>query len=179
VLSPLTQLSRETHHIGTAGSASARVSRRRDDEIGTLADSINGMLEALQRSGDTQELLKTQLASAQKMEAIGTLAGGVAHIFNNIMTTIIGYSDDVLYRMIPDDPLRPDIDQIRQAGERAASLTQQLLAFGRRQMLQPRTIDLNGVVGETAAMVREMISGHTRLVTRLGATRGMVRIDPN
>jgi sensor domain CHASE-containing protein len=104
VLSPLTQLVRETSRIGTEGMVSARVSRRRNDEIGTLADSINGMLEALQRSEGAQDQLRTQLAQAQKMEAIGTLAGGVARDFNNIMTAIIGYSDYVLNKMEPADP---------------------------------------------------------------------------
>jgi signal transduction histidine kinase len=178
VLSPLTQLSRETSRIGTAGIASARVSRRRSDEIGTLADSINGMLEALQRSEDAQDQLRTQLAQAQKMEAIGTLAGGVAHDFNNIMTAIIGYSDYLLARMGPADPFRTEIDEIKKAGERAASLTYQLLAFSRKQILQPRTIDLNGVVSDTAAMLRQLIGEHIHLVTRLAAAPGVVRIDP-
>ncbi len=112
------------------------------------------------------------------MEAIGTLAGGVAHDFNNIMTAIIGYSDYVLMKMEPADPFRREIGQIKKAGERAASLTYQLLAFSRKQMLQPRTIDLNGVVSDTAAMLRQLIGEHIDLVTRLAAVRGVVRIDP-
>jgi signal transduction histidine kinase len=178
VLSPLTQLGREMKRIGTAGITSARVSRRRSDEIGTLADSINGMLDALQCSEDAQGLLRTQLAQAQKMEAIGTLAGGVAHDFNNIMTAIIGYSDYVLKKMEPAAPFYREIGQIKKAGERAAALTYQLLAFSRKQMLQPRTIDLNGVVSDTAAMLRQLIGENIDLVTRLAASQSVVRIDP-
>jgi nitrogen-specific signal transduction histidine kinase len=136
------------------------------------------MLEALQRSEGAQDQLRTQLAQAQKMEAIGTLAGGVAHDFNNIMTAIIGYSDYVLRKMEPGALLRREIGQIKKAGERAASLTYQLLAFSRKQMLQPRTIDLNGVVGDTAAMLRQLIGENIDLVTKLAAPHGVVRIDP-
>src|SRR5262249_39796867 len=94
-----------------------------------------------------------QLIQAQKMEAVGRLAGGIAHDFNNLLTAIGGYAEFLLSGLPKDDPLREDAGEIARATDRAASLTRQLLAFSRRQVLQPRSIDLNAGVRDTAAML--------------------------
>jgi signal transduction histidine kinase/CheY-like chemotaxis protein len=103
-----------------------------------------------------QKQLEEQLRQSQKMEAIGKLAGGVAHDFNNILTVINGYSRRVLDALHSRDPLRKDVDSLLQAGERAADLTRQLLAFSRRQVLQPKHIDLRDVIAGTQSMLRRL-----------------------
>jgi signal transduction histidine kinase/CheY-like chemotaxis protein len=123
--------------------------------------------------------LEEQLRQSQKMEAIGALAGGIAHDFNNLMTAVIGYSDLLKMRMQRDDPLLGDLDQIRRAGERAASLTGQLLAFSRKQVLQPQVLDINHVISDTEKMLRRIIGEHIDLVTIPGAALGRVSADPN
>jgi signal transduction histidine kinase/CheY-like chemotaxis protein len=122
--------------------------------------------------------LEQQFLQAQKMEAIGRLAGGVAHDFNNLLTAIIGYSDLVLMRTPPDDPLRNDLDEIRKAGERAATLTQQLLAFSRKQILQPKLIDLNTTVIDTTRMLRRLVGEDVEMVTVLKQGLWQVKADP-
>ena len=113
------------------------------------------------------------------MESIGTLAGGIAHEFNNLLTPIIGYSELVLNEIRNDDPLRQHIEEIKKAGERAASLTRQLLAYSRKQVLQPRVLDLNAVIAELDKMLRRLIGADIELVTRLAPELGRVKIDPS
>jgi len=122
--------------------------------------------------------LEEQLRMSQKMEAVGQLAGGVAHDFNNLLTAILGYCNLMLDDMPSEDPLRGDLDEIRAAGERAAALTRQLLAFSRRQMLQPQVVDLNAVVRQMEKLLRRLISEDVELATRLAPDLMTVRVDP-
>jgi two-component system cell cycle sensor histidine kinase/response regulator CckA len=112
------------------------------------------------------------------MDAIGQLAGGVAHDFNNLLTAILGYCSLMLDEIPAEDPLRPDLVEIQSAGERAAALTRQLLAFSRRQMLQPQVIDINTLVRQLEKLLRRLISEDVELVTALAADVPPVRVDP-
>jgi two-component system cell cycle sensor histidine kinase/response regulator CckA len=122
--------------------------------------------------------LEEQLRQAQKMEAVGQLAGGVAHDFNNLLTAILGYCHLMLDEVPDEDPLRPDLLEIQSAGERAASLTRQLLAFSRRQMLQPQLVDINTLVLQLEKLLRRLISEDVELVTALAADLRSVTVDP-
>jgi PAS domain S-box-containing protein len=122
--------------------------------------------------------LEEQFRQAQKMEAVGTLAGGIAHDFNNLLTAIIGYSDLNLQQLKPGNPLRDDIEEIRKAGERASSLTRQLLAFSRKQILEPRVLDLNHTVSDMQKMLQRLIGEDLRLETVLDPALGSVKADP-
>ena len=123
--------------------------------------------------------LEDQLRQAQKMEAVGKLAGGVAHDFNNLLTVIVGYSELLMSRLTPEGQEHRMISEIRRASEQAASVTAQLLAFGRRQVLQPRILDLNAVVSATKKMLERLIGEHIRLVTDLNHAIGAVKADPS
>jgi two-component system cell cycle sensor histidine kinase/response regulator CckA len=130
------------------------------------------------RDVSERKALEEQLRQAQKMEAIGHLAGGVAHDFNNLLTVITGYSDLLLARLPGADPAHHLVGEIRKAGDRAAALVRQLLAFGRKTLLQPIVLDLNGVVAETERMCRRLIGEDVELVTSLAGDLGKVRADP-
>jgi PAS domain S-box-containing protein len=123
--------------------------------------------------------LEEQLWHAQKMEAVGQLAGGVAHDFNNLLTAILGYANLLLDELPPQDPLRNDLDEIRSAGERAASLTRQLLAFSRRQMLQPQIVDINTLVTGMQKLLRRLMTEHVEVMTALARDLLPVRVDPS
>jgi|GEM_PF-1292314 len=127
--------------------------------------------EALRRSEE-------QLRHAQKMEAVGKLAGGVAHDFNNVLTAVTGYSELALSRLAKDDPLRMDLEEIRKAGERAASMTRQLLAFSRKQILEPQIIDLNNVVIGMETLLRRLIGEDIELVAVTPSGLSSVKADP-
>jgi PAS domain S-box-containing protein len=129
------------------------------------------MEEALHKSEE-------QLRQSQKLEAIGRLAGGIAHDFNNLLTAIRGYSDLLLHRIDACSPFRRDVEEIQKAGERATSLTRQLLAFSRKQVLQPKVLDLNAVVGNMDSMLRRLIGEDLDLVTVLKPGLWNVRVDP-
>ena len=119
-----------------------------------------------------------QLRDAQKMEAVGLLAGGIAHDFNNTLSAIVGYTELVLENMAVDDPARADILEVRKAGVSAVSLTRQLLALSRRQVLQPRVIDLNQVVANLERMIRRLIGANVTLEFELAEELGRVCVDP-
>jgi signal transduction histidine kinase/DNA-binding LacI/PurR family transcriptional regulator len=128
-----------------------------------LTEEIAERVRAEQR----QASLENQLRHAQKMEAIGRLAGGVAHDFNNLLTVINGNSDSLLRTLATDDPNRPEVEDIRYAGERAANLTNQLLAFTRQQVLHPGRLDLNKAVANIQAMLRRLIGEDIELTATL------------
>ncbi len=119
-----------------------------------------------------------QLRQAQKMEAIGQLAGGVAHDFNNLLTIINGYSTLLLHEMPAENPFRTEVEQILKAGERAADLTHQLLAFSRRQVLEPKVISINYLVRNLEKMLKRLIRENIVLETRLSDCLGVVKADP-
>ena len=110
-----------------------------------------------------RKTLEEQLVHAQKMEAVGRLAGGVAHDFNNMLTVIAGYNRMILDELSPMDPLRGYAEEILKAADRAGALTNQLLAFSRRQIMQPRVINLNTVIGQTEKMLRRLIGEDVQL----------------
>ncbi|HEY6169814.1 MAG TPA: response regulator, partial [Verrucomicrobiae bacterium] len=140
-----------------------------------------GTCQDVTESKRAEEMLRRseeQLRQSQKMEAVGRLAGGVAHDFNNLLTVIGGYSDLMLQRIAEKDPLRLNAQEIRNASERAAALTKQLLAFSRKQVLQPRVLELNGVVGGMDKMLRRLIGEDIELRAVLDPTLGQIKADP-
>jgi PAS domain S-box-containing protein len=126
-----------------------------------------------------RKCIADQLRQAQKLESIGRLAGGVAHDFNNLLTVINGYSEFLLRGLKAGDPLRPHADEIKIAGERAASLTKQLLAFSRKQVIDPKVVDLNAIIRESAAMLQRLIGDDIALDTHLDNSLGQVLADPD
>ncbi|MFB3923638.1 MAG: CHASE3 domain-containing protein [Terriglobia bacterium] len=122
--------------------------------------------------------LEEQYRQAQKMESIGRMAGGIAHDFNNLLTIINGYGQLMLERLAADDPLRTSVEAVCMAGERAASLTRQLLAFSRQQILSPRVLDLNELVAGIKKMLGRVIGEDIDLVARLDPKLGRVKADP-
>jgi PAS domain S-box-containing protein len=131
-------------------------------------------------SRDITELkrLEEQLRQAQKMEAVGRLAGGVAHDFNNLLTGILGYSDMVFCGLRPDDPSRELLTEILKLGERATNLTRQLLAFSRKQVLQPQVVSLNAVLIELRMLLGRLIGEDIELVLKPGPALGLAKVDP-
>src|SRR5438132_627747 len=126
-----------------------------------------------------REELEQELVRAQKMEAVGRLAGGVAHDFNNMLTVIAGYNRMILDEVSPLDPLRGYAEEILKAADRATALTGQLLSFSRRQVMKPRMLEVNAVIRETEKMLRRMIGEDIELVLRLGEETGVIKSDPN
>jgi PAS domain S-box-containing protein len=125
-----------------------------------------------------QKRLEAELRQAHKMDAVGRLAGGVAHDFNNLLTVINGYSELALGALGPADPVRAQVEEVRKAGERAAGLTRQLLAFSRKQMLQPKVLDLAALVADLGKMLRRVIGEDVELVARPGTGPTWVTADP-
>ena len=121
--------------------------------------------------------LEDQFRQAQKMEAVGRLAGGVAHDFNNLLTTILGYSHLILGQMEPEDPQRLDVEEIRKAGDRAAALTKQLLAFSRKQVIEPKVLEVNAVVANMEKMLCRLIGEDIQCLTELDSSAGHIKAD--
>jgi PAS domain S-box-containing protein len=136
------------------------------------------LMLAIVRDVSERKQLEEQFRQAQKMEAVGRLAGGVAHDFNNLLTVILGYSDVVNNQLPAEHPLRQEIEQIRKAGERAAALTQQLLAFSRTQVLLPQLIDVREVVTDIHKMLRRVIGEDVDLSMVCDRETGRIKADP-
>jgi two-component system cell cycle sensor histidine kinase/response regulator CckA len=122
--------------------------------------------------------LEEQFQQAQKMEAVGQLAGGVAHDFNNVLTAILGFTELMILGRSPDDPWRADLLEIKKAGDRAAGLTRQLLAFSRKQILQPKVLDINVLIAGMESMLKRLIFENVNLMMSLTAKIGLVKVDP-
>jgi len=143
------------------------------DDRGELVEIRGYVIDNTER-----KKLEEQFLQAQKMEAVGRLAGGVAHDFNNLLTAILGYSDLLLVGIERGNPQRPLVEEIAKAGERAAELTRQLLAFSRKQVLRPQVLDLNRLVVNLDKMTRLVLAEPVELVTRLEPDLLPVRTDP-
>jgi PAS domain S-box-containing protein len=133
---------------------------------------------AVRRDISREIALESEMRQAHKMEAAGMLAGGVAHDFNNILQIIMGYTQILIRRLTPDDPVRADLEAISRATRRGASLARQLLAFSRKQLLQPRNLSLNPIVSDMQKMLRRLIGEDVELVTHLEPDLHRVLADP-
>lgn len=153
---------------------------QQEETITPIVDSQRNITHFVSTGKDIteQRKLEEQLLHSQKMEAIGRLAGGIAHDFNNILTIIISFSDLLLLHPDVDDKERRYIKEIQDAGERAAALTNQLLAFSRKQVLQPKVLDLNSVIADVEKLIRRLIGEDIELVTTLESERACVEADP-
>jgi len=150
------------------------------DSNGEIVGVIGTYYDITDRKHAEEEkaILEGQLQQAMKMEAIGRLAGGVAHDFNNLLTVITGYSELLLQKMEKESPMRAEVEEIKRAGERAASLTQQLLAFSRKQIIEPKVLHLDGLVAEMHGMLTRLIGEDIALQTTTGQSPGSVKVDP-
>ncbi len=156
--------------------STARAYRTAQDQV--MAVLISRDITERRRSADALRQSEDRLRQAQKMEAIGRLAGGVAHDFNNLLTAIIGYCDLLLEELGGEHPGREDAEEILKAADRAGGLTRQLLAFSRRQVLQPRVLDLNSLVADIDRMLRRLIGEDIELRTVLDGELEPVKADP-
>jgi PAS domain S-box-containing protein len=146
------------------------------------SDYVFGVTQDVTRrraAEEEKEQLEAQLIQAQKMDAVGRLAGGVAHDFNNMLGVILGNAELALESLGPDDELYPELQEILKAAERSADLTRQLLAFARKQTIEPRLLDLNETVGGMLKMVRRLIGTNIDLKWTPGEVVGQIKIDPS
>jgi signal transduction histidine kinase/ActR/RegA family two-component response regulator len=148
------------------------------DEVAQVTRAFDRMRQTLKRNETQRQQLEDQLRQAQKMEAMGRLAGGVAHDFNNLLTVIKGHSNLLIDRLEPVDPSHRSACQIDKAAERAASLTGQLLAFCRMQVLQPKVLDLNSLVTDMFSLLRRLVREDVVFTFLRGEPLGRVKADP-
>src|SRR3989449_2371546 len=151
---------------------------RGGDEVAQVTPAVDRMRGTLQENDSQRQQLEDQLRQSQKMDALGRLAGGVAHDFNNLLTVIKGHGDLLLGRLEPADSLHMSGVQIVKAADRAASLTRQLLAFCRMQLLQPKVLDLNALVSEMCSLLRRLVREDIAFTFQAGESLGRVKADP-
>jgi PAS domain S-box-containing protein len=169
-------------------SWSGRISTRRKDGVTRELDAVVSTIRekdgnavgslAILRDVTAERRMEEELRQSQKMEAVGRLAGGVAHDFNNLLTAITGYAELLAERAGDGTPLRKEVDEILRAAERGSDLTRQLLAFGRKQSLRSRPVEVNGVVSGIEKMLRRLIGEDVELVVSLSPTPAVVMGDP-
>ena len=140
-------------------------------------DGVSQGIQSLVRDITNRKILEAQLLQSQKLDAIGRLAGGIAHDFNNLLTVIKGHAEFILLDLSEAHPIRPDAEGIRKAADRASLLTQQLLAFSRQQILQPRVLDLRRIVSGLQRMLSRLLSEDIQLVTSFSQDKGCVFAD--
>ncbi len=153
-----------------------------DDELLKMVEDIGLKIGQFGERARTEGVLReteAQLRQAQKMEAVGRLAGGVAHDFNNLLTVIRGYSELLLSRLLPTDPMRKDMEEVKKAADRATGLTRQLLAFSRRQFIAAKVLDLNALVSNMDGMLRRLLGEDiVEFCAELDPQVGAIKADP-
>src|SRR5579863_1974595 len=175
----------EAKRSGTGRSVEYRI-RHKDgrwvqlESTASVVKNRNGEVEKLvivNRDVTERKDLEKQLVLSQKLEAIGKLSGGVAHDFNNLLNVILGYSEELQKHIPQDDPYREAIDEIQNAGKRAASLTQQLLAFSRKQVLEPRVLNLNAIIQDVEKMLRRLVGENIPIELLLAPDTPTIKAD--
>jgi two-component system, cell cycle sensor histidine kinase and response regulator CckA len=165
-----------------SGDLAVRLSHSPKEPVALTIAGLRGLGDAavllLLKDNSEEAKLKRQVAQATKMQAVGQLAGGVAHDFNNILTAIIGHCDLMLMRHTPGDSDYDDIQQIKSNSNRAAGLTRQLLAFSRQQTLRPQVVHLTDVIAEVSHLLKRLLGETVKLVVKHGRNLGPVRADP-
>jgi len=167
---------------GSASDLSVRLKSRPEENVSLTVAAAKGLGDATVllslKDNSEESKLKRQVAQAMKMQAVGQLAGGVAHDFNNILTAIIGHCDLMTMRHIPGDSDYDDIQQIKHNSNRAAALTRQLLAFSRQQTLRPQILQLPDVISEISNLLKRLLGETVKLEVSHGRNLGTVRADP-
>ena len=165
-----------------SGDVAVRLKANAEEPVALTVAGARGLGDAAVllslKDNSEEDRLKRQVAQATKMQAVGQLAGGVAHDFNNILTAIIGHCDLMLMRHAPGDSDYDDIQQIRSNSNRAASLTRQLLAFSRQQTLRPQVLQLPDVIAEVSTLLKRLLGERVKLQVKHGRGLGAVRADP-
>jgi PAS domain S-box-containing protein len=181
----LERLAEECHRAGSLNGVETQW-KRKDGRViivrlsgcaATVTDDPEEVLELIAEDITERRQLEEQLRQSQKMDAVGRLAGGVAHDFNNLLMVINGYTEVLLEQLDKGSPMHQKVESIQQAADRAATLTRQLLAFSRKQLLELKVVDVNTVIGDMERLLRPLIGENIELITRLSTTAGHTRAD--
>ena len=169
----------ETVYLKEYNEALVRKLEAKMEQLEKTVRELEREKTELLKSQKERENLQSQLFQAQKMEAIGRLAGGVAHDFNNMLSVIMSYTDMILRRLDPSDPLSHDLQKVMGAAQRSAELTRQLLAFARKETTPPKIVELNEAVGALVPFLRRLLGENVELTWRPGEGVGRVMVGPS